>query len=344
MCFLAQVSRAGYYRALAETEPVREDVETRAAIQEVALEHKRRYGYRRVTFELRDRGFAVNHKRVARLMREDNLLAIGRRRFVLITDSRHKLKVFINLAARIEVTGIDQLWVADITYIRLGREFVYLAIVLDRFSRRAVGWALDRTLAARLPVAALKLAIARRQPPPGLIHHSDRGVQYACREYVELLEAHGIVPSMSRTANPYDNAVCESFMKTLKYEEIYCNRYNSLEELAANIEEFIDRYYNEKRLHSALGYRSPAHFEAALQRQTGGPVRLAASEEMSFSGHREIYRSDAEEETGELTDNSPSHRSDESPAGYSLASCSPAELASASPATSESELEPVESQ
>jgi putative transposase len=343
MCQLAQVSRAGYYRSLAETEPAREELETRAAIQQVALEHKRRYGYRRVTFELRDRGFAVNHKRVARLMREDNLLAIGRRKFVPTTDSRHKLKVYVNLAARIEVTGINQVWVADITYIRLGQEFVYLAIVLDRFSRRAVGWALDRTLAARLPVAALQQAIARRQPPPGLVHHSDRGVQYACREYVELLEAHGIVPSMSRTANPYDNAVCESFMKTLKYEEIHCNRYSSLEELGTNIKDFIERYYNQKRLHSALGYRSPARFEAALPQQSHFQM-LAATEEMSFMGHREIYRSDAGQETGELTGNSPSHRSDESPAGYSLASCSPAELASASPATSESELEPVESQ
>ena len=344
MCHLAQVSRVGYYRSLAETEPAREEVETRAAIQQIVVEHKRRYGYRRVTFELRDRGFAVNHKRVARLMREDNLLAIGRRKFVLTTDSRHKLKVYVNLAARIEVTGIDQLWVADITYIRLGNEFVYLAIVLDRFSRRAVGWSLDRTLAARLPIAALKQALAKRQPPPGLIHHSDRGVQYASREYVELLEAHGIVPSMSRTANPYDNAVCESFMKTLKYEEIHCNRYTNIEELAANIEEFIDQYYNKKRLHSALGYRSPATFEAALQRRAAGPGDLSATEEMSFSGHREIYRSDALAETGELTGNSPSHRSDESPAGYSLASCSPAELASASPATLESETDPVESQ
>jgi putative transposase len=344
MCYLAQVSRAGYYRSLAETDPAREEVETRAAIQQIVLEHKRRYGYRRVAFELRDRGFAVNHKRVARLMREDNLLAIGRRKFVLTTDSRHKLKVYINLAARIEVTGIDQLWVADITYIRLGNEFVYLAIVLDRFSRRAVGWSLDRTLAARLPIAALKKALAKRQPRPGLIHHSDRGVQYACREYVELLEAYGIVPSMSRTANPYDNAVCESFMKTLKYEEIYCNRYNSLEELAANMEEFIERYYNQKRLHSALGYRSPAQFEAALPRQTAGPADLSATAEMSFSGHREIYRSDVPKKTGELPGNSPSHRPDESPAGYSLASCSPAELASASPAISESDPGPVKSQ
>jgi putative transposase len=341
---LARVSRAGYYRSLAEVEPVREEMETRAAIQQIALEHKRRYGYRRVSFELRERGFVVNHKRVARLMREDNLLAIGRRRFVLTTDSRHKCKVYVNLAARLELTGIDQLWVADITYIRLGSEFVYLAIVLDRFSRRAVGWALDRTLAARLPMAALKQAIVRRQPRPGLVHHSDRGVQYACAEYIALLQAHDIVPSMSRTANPYDNAVCESFMKTLKYEEIHCNRYHNLEELEANIEEFIDRYYNQKRLHSALGYRSPANFEAALQRQPASSAALAATEEMSFSGHREIYRSDVPVKTGELTGNSPSHRSDESPADYSPASCSPAELASASPTTPKSEPDPVESQ
>lgn len=344
MCDLARVSRAGYYRCLAEVEPDREEIEARAAIQQVVVEHKRRYGYRRVTFELRDRGFAVNHKRVARLMRQDNLLAIGRRKFVLTTDSNHRCKVYLNLAARMELTGIDQLWVADITYIRLGREFVYLAVVIDRFSRRAVGWALDRTLAARLPIAAMKQAIAARQPAPGLVHHSDRGVQYACREYVELLESQGIVPSMSRKANPYDNAVCESFMKTLKYEEIHCNQYQTLEELTVNIEEFIDRYYNVKRLHSALGYRSPAAFEAALARAPGPKPVPAAKEEMSFSGHREIYRSDDPKQTGELAGSSPSHRPDESPDGYSPASCSPAELASASPATPILEPEPVESQ
>jgi putative transposase len=280
MCYLARVSRAGYYRSLAEKEPGREEIETRAAIQEVALAHKRRYGYRRITAELRHQGFNVNHKRVARLMREDNLLAIGRRRFVLTTDSRHKLKIYVNLAARMELTDIDQLWVADITYIRLGTEFVYLAVVLDRFSRLVVGWALDRTLAARLPVAALQRAIAARRPAPGLVHHSDRlartqtnrrpyprtrsplvcasGQQYACRDYVELLESNSMTPSMSRKAKPYDNAACESFMKTLKYEEIHCNRYGSLEELAGNIEAFIDLYYNQQRLHSALVYRSPA--------------------------------------------------------------------------------------
>ena len=168
----------------------------------------------------------VNHKRVARLMREDNLLAIEPRAFVQTTDSDHELKVYLNLAARMQLTGINQLWVADITYIRLRQEFVYLALVLDAFSRKVVGWALDRSLAAQLPLAALEQAIAQRQPLPGLVHHSDRGIQYACqRVYGSCLHIHGMLPSMSRPGNPYDNAFCESFIKTLKREEIYANNY-----------------------------------------------------------------------------------------------------------------------
>jgi len=162
----------------------------------------------------------VNHKRVLRLMRRDNLLALRRRRFVVTTDSNHKFEVYLNLARRIKLNGIDQLWLADITYIRLRTEFVYLAVILDAFSRKGVGWALDRTLANRLTIAALERAIAQRQPRPGLVHHSDRGLQYARGEYVAVLEKYGIVPSMSRPANPYDNASCESFIKTLKREEI----------------------------------------------------------------------------------------------------------------------------
>jgi putative transposase len=227
---LAQVSRAGYYRYLAMEVPCQEDMAVRQAIQEIVIEHRRRYGYRRVGVELRKRGMIVNKKRVQKLMKEDNLLAIRHRKFILTTDSHHELKVYFNLAARMEVTAINQLWVADITYIQLRTEFVYLAVVLDRFSRRVVGWALDKTLAARLPVEALKQAIASRQPRPGLVHHSDRGIQYASKEYVDLLGAHHIEPSMSRPANPYDNAACESFMKTLKVEEIYCNQYRDLEE------------------------------------------------------------------------------------------------------------------
>ena len=344
MCDATRVSRAGYYRSLAEKEPEREQMETRAAIQDIALTHRRRYGYRRITAELRHRGFTVNHKRVARLMREDNLLAIGRRKYVLTTDSRHTLKVHVNLAARMELTAINQLWIADITYIRLGSEFVYLAVVLDRFSRRVVGWSLDRSLAVRLTLTALRQAIASRQPAPGLVHHSDRGVQYASREYAEVLKSNDITPSMSRAANPYDNAACESFMKTLKYEEIHCNQYQSLEELSTNMEEFIERYYNGQRLHSALGYRSPADFEAAANGTATGPEALSASTTLSFVRHEEIFQSDGCKESGEQANHatSPVHRLDESPVGYSLASCSPAELASALPTEHDSEPGTIE--
>jgi putative transposase len=261
MCQLAQVSRAGFYRSLQGRAPAQEDMEVRSTIQTIAVEHRRRYGYRRITAELRRRGMLVNHKRVARIMREDNLLAVQPRSFVVTTDSAHQLEVFLNLARRMTLTGINQLWVADITYIRLQREFVYLAVILDAFSRKVVGWALDRSLASRLAISALEQAIVRRQPPPGLVHHSDRGVQYASADYVKLLLEHHMIPSMSRPANPYDNASCESFMKTLKREEIYANDYQTLEHLATNIERFIDEYYNRCRLHSALGYRPPDEFE-----------------------------------------------------------------------------------
>jgi len=206
MCQLADVSRASYYRHLGETAPEEAEIAARIAIQEVVLAHRRRYGYRRVTMELRRRGMAINHKRVLRIMREDNLLAIRYRKFILTTDSQHEHQVYFNLAARMTLTGVNQLWIADITYIRLQREFVYLAVVIDRYSRKAIGWALDRTLAARLVVAALQQAIERRQPAAGTVHHSDQGVQYACSDYVELLRTHGLVPSMSRPANPYDKA------------------------------------------------------------------------------------------------------------------------------------------
>jgi transposase InsO family protein len=261
MCQLASVSRASYYRRLAEAVPDEAEMAMRAVIQEVVLAHHRRYGYRRVTVDLHRRGMLVNHKRVLRIMREDNLLAIRYRKYIVTTDSRHDCQVYLNLAARMTVTGVDQLWVADITYIRLRVEFVFLAVVIDRFSRKAIGWALDRTLAARVAVAALQQAIVRRQPPPGVVHHSDQGIQYACADYAALLKTHGIVPSMSRPANPYDNAACESFMKTLKQEEIYCNVYRDFEELAAHLDEFIGTYYNRLRLHSALGYRTPEEFE-----------------------------------------------------------------------------------
>jgi putative transposase len=210
MCELIRVSRASFYRSLKEQGPAEEETEVRSTIQQIALEHRRRYGYRRICAELRRRGMQVNHKRVLRMMRKDNLLALRRRRFVFTTNSNHKFEVYLNLARRMKLSGIDQLWVADITYIRLKAEFVYLAVILDAFSRKVVGWALDRTLANRLTISALEQAIAQRRPRPGLVHHSDRGLQYARGEYVAVLEKFGIVASMSRPANPYDNASCES--------------------------------------------------------------------------------------------------------------------------------------
>jgi transposase InsO family protein len=283
LCQLAGVSRAGFYRALQDRAPVEEEMETRSAIQAIALEHRRRYGYRRITAELRRRGMPVNHKRVLRILREDNLLGVQPRRFVATSDSNHRFEVYLNLAGRMKLTGINQLWVADITYIRLKKEFVYLAVVLDAFSRNVVGWALGRTLAARLSIAALEQAVAKRQPPPGLVHHSDRGVQYACGDYAQVLQRHQMIPSMSRPANPYDNASCESFIKTLKREEIYANEYRDLEHLFANVAAFIERYYNRSRLHSALGYRSPEEFE-----QEASPAIHSAGATMSFFRHREI--------------------------------------------------------
>lgn len=264
MCQLALVSRAGFYRSLQESHPREEEMAVRDEIQQIALAHRRRYGYRRITAELRRRGLLVNHKRVARLMREDNLLAVQPRAFIATTDSQHELEVYLNLASRLTVTGLNQLWVADITYIRLRTEFVYLAVILDGFSRKVVGWSLDKTLATRLPLAALRQAIMERQPPPGLVHHSDRGIQYASGAYVQLLRQHHMIPSMSRPANPYDNASCESFLKTLKREEIYATSYRDLDHLRTNIAAFIDQYYNRIRLHSALGYRPPDEFERGL--------------------------------------------------------------------------------
>jgi len=327
MCQLTGVSRAGFYRFLQEQMPVEEDMEVRSAIQQIAVEHRRRYGYRRIAAELRRRGMLVNHKRVARIMRQDNLLAVQLRAFVVTTDSQHELEVYLNLASRMKLTGVNQLWVADITYIRLHREFVYLAVILDAYSRKVVGWELDGTLAARLPIAALEKAIAERKPPPGLVHHSDRGVQYASGDYVRILSKHQMIPSMSRPANPYDNASCESFLKTLKREEIYANEYRDLDELRANIEAFIEQYYNCQRLHSALGYRPPEEFEQAIE------LEAASGATMSFFRHKEIFRSDGGSLlSGEPTEaDSPDHRLDESPAGYSSAGWSPPEPASALP-------------
>lgn len=262
LCTAAGVSRASYYRSLIVAASKGEVMAVRHELQRIALEFPA-YGYRRLTPELKRRGYRVNHKRVLRLMRADNLLCLRRKSFVRTTNSEHGWPVYPNLAAKMETTASNQLWVADITYIRLLREFVYLAVVLDAWSRRVVGWALGRSLEAELTLAALRMAIAERRPASGLVHHSDRGVQYACAAYRELLEEHDIRGSMSRKGNPYDNAFAESFMKTLKHEEVYRNEYRDLNEAVAGIGQFLDRVYNHQRLHSALGYVAPIEFEAA---------------------------------------------------------------------------------
>jgi transposase InsO family protein len=265
MCELGQVSRAGFYRLDPEQQQHDDDLDLRDEIQRIALEFPY-YGRPRITKELKDRGWLeVGHRRVGRIMREDNLLCLRRRKFVVATtDSNHNLRVYPNLAGDMELTGINQLWVADITYIRLEMEFIYLAVVLDAFSRRIIGWALDRHMEDDLTVAALAMALERRKPSAGLTHHSDRGVQYASNDYTALLKQHAVRISMSRKGNPYDNATCESFMKTLKYDEVYRQEYRDLAEARSCIERFLEKIYNGKRLHSALGYRPPVEFERSL--------------------------------------------------------------------------------
>ena len=264
MCALSDVSRAGFYRWVNAPDPVDRHMDLRDEIQRIAIEYPY-YGWRRVQLELDRRGWIVNHKLVRRIMREDNLLCLRRRRkFVITTDSRHSFPVYPNLAKGMALTGINQLWVADITYIRLETEFVYLAAVLDAYSRRVVGWALGPTLEASLAVEALQMALDNRNPSPGLVHHSDRGVQYASLNYTGLLKGHHVTISMSRKGNPYDNAKCESFMKTLKYDEVYRQEYQDLGEARSCIQRFIEKVYNAKRLHSALRYESPMRFEQQL--------------------------------------------------------------------------------
>lgn len=241
-------------------------MELRDAIQRIAVEMPA-YGHRRITAELRRADWVVNRKRVLRIMKDDNLVCLRGRSYVRTTDSNHKLPVYPNLAKDLKLSGLNQLWVADITYIRLQYEFVYLSVILDAHSRRVIGWALGRTLEAELAVDALKTAIRRGRVEPGLVHHSDRGVQYASRAYTDLLTQHGIQISMSRRGNPYDNAKAESFMKTLKYEEVYRSEYRDFEEARRRIGQFIETVYNRKRLHSALGYLSPVEFEMTVRSQ-----------------------------------------------------------------------------
>ncbi len=273
-CEIAGVSRAGYYRFRGRGETSAVSMDLRNEIQQIAL-HWPAYGYRRVHAELIRHGWKVNHKRVLRLMRIDNLLCVRRRRFILTTDSKHGLPIYPNLTEGLVLSSIDQLWIADITYIRLRLEFVYLAVLLDAFSRRCIGWALRRTLEAVLALEALGMALRQRRPKSGLVHHSDRGVQYASRDYTAELAQHGIRISMSRTASPYDNAQAESFIKTLKYEEVYRTEYRNLEDARASIGEFLEKIYNQERLHSALGYRPPLEFERSLRKsQAAGKGRV----------------------------------------------------------------------
>ena len=265
------MSRASYYRFVNQQGGDR-DVELRDKIQQIAVEMPS-YGYRRVCAELKRRKQPANHKRVRRIMREDNLLCLRRRSFVRTTDSGHGLRVYPNLAKEMSPTGTDQLWVADITYIRLLCEFVYLAVILDAFSRRVIGWELGRRLEGELTLTALRGALRSREITPGLIHHSDRGVQYAATDYVDLLTGHGIQISMSRKGNPYDNAQAESFMKTLKYEEVYRSDYRDEREVRKGMKRFLEKVYNEKRLHSALGYVPPAEFERNLSKPNVAEAR-----------------------------------------------------------------------
>ena len=262
MCVAAQVSRASYYRFVGSVAQD-QDMELRNAIQKIAISRPS-YGYRRVQAELKRRGQQVNHKRVRRLMREDNLLCVRRRSFVRTTDSKHGFTVYPNLAKGMVLTDINQLWVADITYIRLRSEFVYLAVILDAYSRRVIGWELSNSLAAELAVGALRMALNGRRFAPGLIHHSDRGVQYASHDYTQLLREHKLQISMSRRGNPYDNAQAESFMKTLKYEEVYRSDYRDQRDVRSGMFRFLEKVYNQKRLHSALSYLPPAEFERNL--------------------------------------------------------------------------------
>lgn len=263
LCFTAGVSRASYYRDWADRSPGAEETELRDLVQRLALAH-RFYGYRRVTELVRREGWPVNRKRIARIMREDNLLALRAPAFrPATTDSRHGWRVWPNLAWRLAPTTVNQLWVADITYVRLAEAFVYLAVILDAYSRKVVGWAMADHLRASLALDALEMALQNRPTiPGGLVHHSDRGIQYACGDYIARLQAAGIQPSMSRAGCPYDNAMAESFMKTLKAEEVDGSDYRDLADAETRIGRFIETVYNRQRLHSALRYLSPEEYEA----------------------------------------------------------------------------------
>ncbi len=261
LCSLMGVSRSWYYQRPSAGEKVRKDVALRDAIEHIVLEFPG-YGYRRVTAALRRAGWTVNHKRVLRIMREESLLCQLKRRFVPTTDSAHSFGVYPNLIKETQLDRLDQAWIADITYVRLPTAFCYLAAILDAYSRRCVGWHLSRFIDTSLTLSALEMALAARRPESELIHHSDRGVQYASSEYVLRLEEAGARISMAAVGNPYENAKAESFFRNLKMEEVYIKDYRDFEEAEENIGRFIEEVYNQKRLHSSLGYLPPVEFEA----------------------------------------------------------------------------------
>jgi putative transposase len=263
MCKALNLSRSVLYRG---SVTCNDDMGLRDEIQRIALEMTF-YGYRRITSELRRRGWRVNHKRVLRMMREDNLLCLRKKKFVAVNRAEKNPTVYPNLAREIIVDDVNRLWVSDMTYIRLRKEFIYLAVVLDVYSRKCVGWSLGRRLNERLALTALEMALEDRQIGAGLIHHSDRGLQYTSKVYTERLKAEGIRISMSRSGNPYDNAYAESFIKTLKYDEVYLWEYESINDARERIGYFIESVYNTKRLHSAIGYMPPAEYEQMWQKE-----------------------------------------------------------------------------
>jgi putative transposase len=261
LCELMGVSRSWYYERSTAGKKAHRDADLRDAIELIVLEFPG-YGYRRVTAALRSKGWSVNHKRVLRIMREESLPCQLKRRFVPTTDSAHAFGRYPNLIRDLEIDGLDEVWISDITYVRLPASFCYLAAILDAYSRRCVGWHLSRWIDTRLTLLALEMALASRRPAPGLIHHSDQGVQYASSEYVARLQEAGVLISMAAVGNPYENAKAESFFRTLKMEEVYLKDYRGFEEAEQNIAEFIEGVYNQKRLHSSLGYLPPVEFEA----------------------------------------------------------------------------------